>query len=235
MTQPPRAETESLFRIVPRLKGGSAELSSAAIIHESIGVTGEGMLPFLTVLVKGDGDLLLRLQRREPEALAALYDKYGGMVYRLILRMVRDNGIAQDLVQETFLRAWNRAAAFDSQRGAAGPWLLAVARNRAIDYLRSQGRQMRSTVELNETEHPAAFADLPDEALALDSARQVKRALEQLGPQQRQAIELAYFEGMSQTEIAGRMGQPLGTVKTWMRRALQQMRESLGSEGTVNL
>ncbi len=199
-------------------------------------IPGEGMLPLvLAVLAQGDGDVLGRLQRREPGALAELYDLYGGMVFRLIFRMVRDTGIAEDLVQETFLRAWNRAAAFDSERGAAGPWLLAVARNRAIDYLRSRGRHSKNEIELNETEHPSAFTDFPDEALNLDLARQVNRAMERLGSQQREAIELAYFEGMSQTEIAERMGQPLGTVKTWMRRAMQQMRENLTSRGAENL
>jgi RNA polymerase sigma-70 factor, ECF subfamily len=183
----------------------------------------------LAVLAKEDRDLMFRLQQREPEALAELYDRYGGMAYRLILRMVRDEGIAQDLVQETFLRAWNRAAAFDSERGAAGPWLLTIARNRAIDYLRAQGRQSQNTLEFNEIERPALFTDFPDEALNFDLARQVKRALERLSLQQREAIELAYFEGLSQSEIAGRMGQPLGTVKTWTRRAMQQMRETLES------
>jgi RNA polymerase sigma-70 factor, ECF subfamily len=187
------------------------------------------MFPLLSaVLARDDHDLLLRLQRREPEALAELYDRYGGMSYRLILRMVRDEGIAQDLVQETFLRAWNRAAAFDAERGAAGPWLLAIARNRAIDYLRAQGRRNQNLLEWNEAEHPGLFADFPDEALNLDLARQVKRALEGLSSQQREAIELAYFEGLSQSEIANRMGQPLGTVKTWTRRAIQQMRQTLG-------
>jgi RNA polymerase sigma-70 factor (ECF subfamily) len=182
----------------------------------------------LAVLAKGDGDLLVRLQRRDPQALAELYDRYGQMVFRLILRMVRDRGLAEDLVQETFLRVWNRAGGFDSERGAVGPWLLAVARNRAIDYLRCQGRRIESTIELNETEYPGLFADLSSDTLNFDLVRQVKRALDQLGSQQREAIEMAYFEGMSQTEIAQRMGQPLGTVKTWMRRALQQMREALG-------
>jgi len=106
-----------------------------------------------------------------------------------------------------------------------------VARNRAIDYLRSRGRRTESTVELNETEHPELFADLSSDVLNFDLVRQVKRALDQLDSQQRQAIELAYFEGMSQTEIAERMGQPLGTIKTWTRRAIQQMRAALG--GTV--
>ena len=186
------------------------------------------MLPLiLAVMAKGDGDLLVRLQRRDPKALAELYDRYGGMVYRLILRMVRDSGTAEDLVQETFLRVWNRAGGFDSERGAVGPWLLAVARNRAIDYLRSRSGRAESAVELNETENPELFAGMPPDPLHFDLARHVKRALDRLTPQQREAIELAYFEGMSQTEIAERMGQPLGTVKTWMRRALEQMREAL--------
>jgi len=182
----------------------------------------------LAVVAKGDGDLMVRLQRRDPQALAELYDRYGQVVFRLILRMVRDNGIAEDLVQETFLRVWNRVGGFDSDRGAVGPWLLAVARNRAIDYLRCQGRRTESTIELNESEHPELFADLSSDVFNFDLVRQVKRALDQLDSQQRQAIELAYFEGLSQTEIAERMGQPLGTIKTWMRRAIQQMRTALG-------
>jgi len=176
-----------------------------------------------------DGDVVVRLQRREPQALAELYDRYGGMIYRLVLRIVRDTGIAEDLVQETFLRAWNRAGAFDAERGAAGPWLLAIARNRALDYLRAQSRRGGNTMELNETEHPAHFVDFQAAALNFDLARQVKRALEQLSAGERTTIELAYFEGMSQSEIAERMGQPLGTVKTWMRRAMLRMRESMGS------
>ena len=183
----------------------------------------------LAVLAMEDGDVVVRLQRREPRALAELYDRYGGMIYRLVLRIVRDTGIAEDLVQETFLRAWNRAGAFDSERGAIGPWLLAIARNRALDYLRAQSRHGANTLELNETEHPARFVDFRAEALNFDLARQVKRALEQLSANQRVAIEMAYFEGMSQSEIAERMGQPLGTVKTWMRQAILRMRESMGS------
>jgi len=187
----------------------------------------------LAVLAKTDGDLLVRLQKRDPQALAELYDRYGKMVYGLILRVVSDTGTAEDLVQETFLRVWNRAQGFDSERGAVGPWLMAVARNRAIDYLRSQGRRIRSSVEFNETEHPSLFANLQTEMLQFDVIKRMKTALERLDGKQRRAIELAYFEGMSQTEIAERMGQPLGTVKTWVRRALQQLREELGGVATA--
>jgi len=183
----------------------------------------------LAVLAKTDGDLLVRLQKRDPQALAELYDRYGKMVYGLILRIVSDTGTTEDLVQETFLRVWNRAQGFDSERGAVGPWLMAVARNRAIDYLRSQGRRIQSSVEFNETEHPSLFANLQTEMLQFDVIKRMKTALERLDGKQRKAIELAYFEGMSQTEIAERMGQPLGTVKTWVRAALKNLRDELGA------
>jgi RNA polymerase sigma-70 factor, ECF subfamily len=192
------------------------------------------MLPLiLAVLAADEGDLLARLQRRDPEALADLYDLYGGLVFRLILRIVRDRGVAEDLVQETFLRAWNRVSGFDAGRGALGPWLLATARNRAIDYLRYRRLRIEASLNLNETEHPALFAGMQSNPADFDLVSHLKRAMEQLNPQQREAIELAYFEGLSQTEIAQRMAQPLGTVKTWMRRALQQMREALGGAMTA--
>src|ERR1700738_3511129 len=105
------------------------------------------MLPILLALhAETDMDLVGRLRRRDPHALAELYDRYGRLVYSLILRVVRDTGIAEDLVQETFLRVWNRVAGFDAQKGSIGPWLLAVARNRAIDYLRSTTGRARNSL-----------------------------------------------------------------------------------------
>jgi RNA polymerase sigma-70 factor (ECF subfamily) len=189
------------------------------------------LLPILLAIraAEGDADLVARLQRREPQALGDLYDRYGRLAYSLILRVVRDTGIAEDLVQETFLRVWNRVQAFDAQKGAIGPWLLAVARNRAIDYLRSAGGRERNAVEFEETDHPALYIDMEQGILASDKARRVKRAVEKLSAQQRQVIELAYFEGLSQTEMAERMGQPLGTVKTWVRTALKNLRDDLGA------
>jgi RNA polymerase sigma-70 factor, ECF subfamily len=175
-----------------------------------------------------DSALVERLQRRDPQALAELYDRYGRIAYALILRVVRDSGIAEDLVQETFLRVWNRVHGFDAAKGAIGPWLLAVARNRAIDYLRSSGGRERNAVDFNETEHPALYTDMESDLLTSDSARRVKSAMEKLSDPQRQVIELAYFEGLSQTEMAERMGQPLGTVKTWVRAALKNLRDDLG-------
>jgi RNA polymerase sigma-70 factor (ECF subfamily) len=142
--------------------------------------------------------------------------------------VVRDAGIAEDLVQDTFLRVWNRVQGFDADRGAIGPWLLAVARNRAIDYLRSAGGRERNAVEFEETGHPAPYIDMERDLLTSDKARRVKAAIEKLSAQQRQVIELAYFEGLSQTEMADRLQQPLGTVKTWVRAALKNLRDDLG-------
>ncbi len=182
----------------------------------------------MAVLAEGDAELVARLQRRDPQALAELYDRYGRLVYSLIVRVVRDGALAEDLVQETFLRVWNRAQGFDAQRGALGPWLLAVARNRAIDYLRSASGRERNAVELEEVDHPSLYTDMERDILASDKARMIRAALEKLAPNQRQVIELAYFEGLTQTEMAERMGQPLGTVKTWVRTALKNLREEFG-------
>jgi RNA polymerase sigma-70 factor (ECF subfamily) len=177
----------------------------------------------------GDADLVDRLRRRDPQALAELYDRYGRLAYSLILRVVRDTGAAEDLVQETFLRVWNRVQAFDAGKGALGPWLLAVARNRAIDYLRSAAGRERNALEFEETDHPALYTDMERDILISDKTRRVKIAMEKLSANQRQVIELAYFEGLSQTEMAERMGQPLGTVKTWVRTALKNLRDELGA------
>lgn len=193
------------------------------------------LLPILLALhaAEDDSELVARMQRRDPQALAELYDRYGRLVYSLILRVVRDTGIAEDLVQETFLRVWNRVGGFDAQKGSIGPWLLAVARNRAIDYLRSAGGRERNSVEFEENDHPALYGDMEKDILSSDKARRVKSAIEKLSPNQRQVIELAYFEGLSQTEMAQRMGQPLGTVKTWVRSALKNLRDELGAVVTA--
>jgi len=175
-----------------------------------------------------DPSLARRLKAHEPKAMNDLYDRYGRVAYSVIYRIVRNSSTAEDLVQETFLRIWNRVQSFDAERGALGAWVLTVARNRAIDYLRSMdGRMEASAIELDHLERPALFAKLDATALAIDRVRRLKRAFEKLTPAQRQVIELAYYEGMSQTEMAERLKQPLGTVKTWTRSALKVLRDEL--------
>jgi len=175
-----------------------------------------------------DTDLARRLKAHEPKAMNDLYDRYGRLAYSLIYRIVRNPATAQDLVQETFLRIWNRVQSFDAERGALGAWVLTVARNRAIDHLRSvDGRMEAGSMDLDQLERPALFAKLDATPLAIDRVRRLKSAFEKLTPTQRQVIELAYYEGLSQTEMAERLKQPLGTVKTWTRSALKILRDEL--------
>lgn len=186
-------------------------------------------LLFAAIGSRDDGDLIKRLKHREPGAMADLYDRYGKLVYSVILRIVKEAGLAEDLTQETFLRIWNRSQFFDQEKGALGPWILAVARNRAIDHLRSvDGRMAQRATEFNPSiEHPSAFGDLERDLLNSDRARVLRDAFGKLTPHQRTVIELAYFEGLSQTEMASRLQQPLGTVKTWVRAALKTLRTEL--------
>jgi RNA polymerase sigma-70 factor (ECF subfamily) len=191
------------------------------------------MIPgiFLALQMSADHDqnLAIRLQRRDPEAMGDLYDRFGRVAYSVILAIVRDAAIAEDLVQETFLRVWNRVHAFEAGRGALGPWLLAIARNRAIDHLRSVSARMdRNSCELDVREHPSLFVDMEREVLNTDHARLIGKAISNLSANQQKVIEMAYYEGLSQTEMAERMGEPLGTVKTWVRAALKNLREALG-------
>ena len=189
------------------------------------------MLPLLLALYAGEDetDLIARLQRRDPQALAELYDRYGRTAYSLILRMVRDKSIAEDLVQETFLRVWNRVHTIDSAKGAIGPWLLAIARNGAIDYLRSSAGRERNAVELDEAGHAPLYGEMEAGILISDQARRARAAMNNLAPNYRTVMELAYFEGLTQSEMSVRMGQPLGTIKTWVRAALQCLRDELGA------
>jgi RNA polymerase sigma-70 factor (ECF subfamily) len=182
----------------------------------------------VAVRFKDDADLARRLRSRDPHVMSALYDRYGRTAYSLIYRVVRDASVAEDLVQETFLRVWNRAQSFDQERGALGPWILTVARNRAIDHLRSvDGRMAANAMDLDRLENPRLFSNFEDTALTLDRARRLKEAFVKLTPAQREVIELAYYEGLSQTEMATRLKQPLGTVKTWVRTALKVLRDQL--------
>jgi len=194
------------------------------------------LLPLLLAIYveEDDRNLAERLKRREPAAMAQLYDSYGKLAFSLIYRIVRDVGVAEDLVQETFLRVWNRAQRFDAARGALGPWLLAVARNRAIDYIRSSGGKMaRGWLDLEYAEHPSAFVNFESDLLTRDREMRVRKAVDRLNENQRHVIELAYFEGLSQSEMAERMGQPLGTVKTWVRTALKNLRDELGEKAVT--
>jgi RNA polymerase sigma-70 factor (ECF subfamily) len=187
-----------------------------------------GILLALEMSGQLDEELARRLQRREPDAMAELYDRFGRLVYSVIVAIVRDAAIAEDLAQETFMRVWNRIHAFEAGRGALGPWLLAIARNRAIDHIRSLAARMdRNAYELDVHEHPSLFVDMERDVFNTDHARLIRKAIATLSAPQQKVIELAYYEGLSQSEMAERMGEPLGTVKTWVRSALKRLRDEL--------
>jgi RNA polymerase sigma-70 factor (ECF subfamily) len=174
-----------------------------------------------------DTALARRLKRRDPQALAELYDRYGKAVYFVIYRVVEDQGATEDLVQETFLRVWNNIAKFDNRRASPGRWILAVARNQAIDYVRScQGRMARGFVLVEDWN--ASSSSTETHAIErLDRSWVLGRALAKLSDRQRAMLNLAFVEGLTHVEMAARLALPLGTVKTWIRGALQALRVEL--------
>ena len=182
----------------------------------------------LSVLVspQDDRDLVNRLKQRDPDALNELYNRLGRLALSVIIRIVHDRATAEDLLQETFLRVWNRVSGFDGERGALGPWVLTIARNRAIDHLRSS--DSRYSQMQSELENPKLYVDLEAQYADQDRLRHIQSAFTKLSANQKRVLELAYFEGLSQSEMAEQLKEPLGTVKTWVRTALQILRQELG-------
>lgn len=181
-----------------------------------------------------DDRLVSALEVRDERALETLYDRYGDYVYSVCLRMVGDVQLAEDLSQEVFLRLWRRPELYDVSRGRFLTWLLSVARNRAIDERRSRGRRFRletpPSLASEELLEAAPTAEDRDVAVVSEERVVVQRALATLPPEQRLAIQLAYFGGYTQQEIATGLHQPLGTVKTRIRLGLQKLRMLLVEE-----
>jgi RNA polymerase sigma-70 factor (ECF subfamily) len=171
------------------------------------------------------GALVRRLRQRDPEAMADLYDLYGRLLYVLIVRIVRNPSVAEDLVQESFLRAWNRSAQLSEDYPSVGPWLVMIARHCALDYLKSSQAHLSAQVSIDDVEFPAVTID--NEILASDRARIIEGAFRNLSENQKRVIQLAFYEGLSQAAIAERLHQPLGTVKGWARSALSRLRGKL--------
>ena len=179
-----------------------------------------------------DRSAVERMARGDADALAELYDRHARLIYSLALRVLRDDGDAQDVVQEVFAQLWRQAARYDDRRGNVVAWLVTVTRSRAIDRLRRRRSRPESPAD---DVDPTAIVDpaLPIDDRLLTSARAstVRAAMDELPLLQRIAIELAFYEGLTHVEIAERLEMPLGTVKTRIRQGLLRLRDRL--EGAV--
>jgi RNA polymerase sigma-70 factor, ECF subfamily len=178
-----------------------------------------------------DQEVLQRMTRGEPDALAELYDRHARSIYSLAVRIVRDQADAEDIVQEVFSQAWRQANRYDAARGNVAAWLLTLARSRAIDWLR--GRRSRPW-DSSEGSAPLTLADSglgPDVlAASAEQMARVRNALQSIPLVERVALELAYFDGHTHTEIATRLELPLGTVKTRIRQGLLRLRAAMTGE-----
>lgn len=185
-----------------------------------------------------DETLLPRLAAGDRAALDRLYERYAGPTYALLLRIVADRQLAEDLLQEVFLRVWQRAGSYRIERGRALTWVLGIAHNLAIDELRRQRRRPRGAEEREDASATDLLAAVPatepgPEQVVWEQHRraQIVGALGQLPEAQRVLIELAYFEGHTQSQLAARFGEPLGTIKTRLRLGVQKLRGILGEHG----
>jgi RNA polymerase sigma-70 factor (ECF subfamily) len=165
--------------------------------------------------------LIARIRSGDDSAMGDLYDRYSGVVYGVALRVLGDTTAAEDVMQEVFLQLWRNPQAFRPERGSLAPWLAVIARNRAIDVVRKR----RPEEDIHELPI-AGSVDLEEEAARKIAVEKVRGVLAQLPAEQRKALEMAYFEGLTQTEIAGKTGEPLGTVKTRIRSGLMALRKA---------
>ncbi len=179
--------------------------------------------------VSPDATLVQRLLQQDVNAFEQLYDRHSRQVYALVLRILQQASTAEEVVQDVFLQLWRNAAAYDAERGPFVPWLLTLARNRALDQLRLKSERQRRREEQTE-ELPPVLTSPPEYEEEIDERRRVERVralMSDLLPQQKRAIELAYFEGLSHSEIAEKLKEPLGTVKSWIRNGLLRLKEGL--------
>ena len=180
-----------------------------------------------------DRQLIELISNRDREALEALYNRYGGPVYSLAMHMLRDVGASEEVAQDTFFNVWRRANSYKAPRGSVTSWLFSIAHNRTIDELRKRKRhynKLQHGVDLSNRPTQSREGDPTEYAAAQAEGSRLKAALTTLRPEQREVVVLAYFGGMTHTEISKELDQPLGTVKTRMRLAMKKLRDVLGPQ-----
>jgi RNA polymerase sigma-70 factor (ECF subfamily) len=176
-----------------------------------------------------DAALIRRMVDADETALGALYDRWVRSLYSLVLHLLRDPDEAEDVVEETFWQAWRKAGSYEPSKGAVSTWLLTIGRRKALDRLRTRKRNREDTTAGESTfdDLPSKSQDPASEAEGSELRESIRAALKELPPEQREVLELGYFSGLSQAEIAEAPRQPLGTIKTRMRLAMQKLREPL--------
>ena len=177
----------------------------------------------------GDAALLGDIAQGDREAFARFYDRYSGLLFSMILKILNDHKEAEDILQEVFLQIWNKAGNYQRSLGAPLSWVLTLARNKSIDRLRASQRRYRFSEEIKVEVEAVSATDLrtSEDVFDREKAAQIRAALQALPVEQRQAIEMAFFGGLTQNEISESLHEPLGTVKARIRRGMLKLRDSL--------
>jgi RNA polymerase sigma factor (sigma-70 family) len=208
---------------------GSSYSNQSRLIGEyvAMGETSQAVVRSFAHL--SDEAVVALVARSDDTALAELYDRFGRVAYSIARRVLRDDKLAEDAVQEGFLAAWRSADRFMPERGKASTWVLTLVHRRAVDLVRREDRRRAESLGDDRESSPADSAE--DDAWLRFERERVQAALRQLPDQQREALELAYYGGFTQSELAERLGQPVGTIKSRMFTGLARLRELLGEPG----
>ena len=174
--------------------------------------------------------LIQQIARGDREAFGRFYDRYASLVFTFSMRLLRDRANAEDLLQEVLLQVWREAGSYDEKRGSPEAWIITMTRSRAIDKLRSIRRRDRSFVAMEDPVGEEYDGNVESGEMVSEARLMVNSALAKLPEPQRRVLELAYFDGLTQSEIAARLAEPLGTVKTRIRAGLGRLRELLGAK-----
>lgn len=174
--------------------------------------------------------LIRQVANQDRDAFSQLYDRFSSLVFTLAMRMLRARSDAEDLLQEVFVQVWRQARNYSTERGSPEAWIVNIARSRAIDKIRSIRRMEKSFVLTDDPARAESSDNVESSAAESEARMAMNSALANLPDTQRKVLELAYFDGLTQTEIANRLAEPLGTVKTRMRSGIQRLRDMLGTQ-----
>ena len=175
-------------------------------------------------------NLIQKVANQDRDAFSQLYDRFSSLVFALAMRMLRVRSDAEDLLQEVFVQIWRQAQSYSVQRGSPEAWIVNIARSRAIDKIRSIRRMEKSFVLTDDPARAESSENVESSAAESEARMAMNSALANLPETQRKVLELAYFDGLTQTEIANRLAEPLGTIKTRMRSGIQRLRDMLGTQ-----